>query len=63
MQFGEHIDHASVVVMPFMALNRLRITAALFPSGRILETGEEIFFKLNRNKGNYLQCDPILIPD
>ena len=40
-----------------MMIKRLCITAP-FSRGRIFETGEEKIFKLNRNKGNYLQLNP-----
>ena len=55
-QFGELVDDVSVISMQFM-LNRLCIPAPL-SRGQIFETGEEMIFKLNRNKGNYLQCKP-----
>ena len=56
MQFGALIDHASRLFR-FMSFYRLCIPAS-YSGGRVFETGEEKIFKLNRNKGNYLQWNP-----
>ena len=54
-QFGVLVSGASIISI--YDDKRLCITAP-FSRGRIFETGEEKIFKLNRNKGNYLQWNP-----